>query len=338
MELRILLKTITSISANVDPNGAITVGTSSDPDGIIDTTTPGSSGSISLNGSYVTSGVAVLGTNFSLTLDGADVSSGTATLAEGNIQVGVVGNNNGLAQSQKPSHDSANSINITENGTIDKVSSSGGIFALTEGKLVSINVPTDGIKGIYRVKGMDKYGRNNQEEVINANSHGTAINGSTGFLRISNVYVNSLDPSNIKVGTARDNGDSGTANTIFDDDAITIANVYQATGNLNINGSSTSGSTAILNDTNLTFNITGTNSEGNNISESISGSASSPSVKTSNQYATVSQISVSNSPTTSVTGNIRIGTNTSTNNVATTQTPNPEWKSYSCGECQLNKH
>ena len=100
-------KTITSISANVDPNGAITVGTSSDPDGIIDTTTPGSSGSISLNGSYVTSGVAVLGTNFSLTLDGADVSSGTATLAEGNIQVGVVGNNNGLAQSQKPSHDSA---------------------------------------------------------------------------------------------------------------------------------------------------------------------------------------------------------------------------------------
>ena len=316
-------KTITSISANVDPNGAITVGTSSDPDGIIDTTTPGSSGSISLNGSYVTSGVAVLGTNFSLTLDGADVSSGTATLAEGNIQVGVVGNNNGLAQSQKPSHDSANSINITENGTIDKVSSSGGIFALTEGKLVSINVPTDGIKGIYRVKGMDKYGRNNQEEVINANSHGTAINGSTGFLRISNVYVNSLDPSNIKVGTARDNGDSGTANTIFDDDAITIANVYQAAGNLNINGSSTSGSTAILNDTNLTFNITGTNSEGNNISESISGSASSPSVKTSNQYATVSQISVSNSPTTSVTGNIRIGTNTSTNNVATTQTPNP---------------
>ena len=316
-------KTITSISANVDPDGAITVGTSSDPDGIIDTTTPGSSGSISLNGSYVTSGVAVLGTNFSLTLDGADVSSGTATLAEGNIQVGVVGNNNGLAQSQKPSHDSANSINITENGTIDKVSSSGGIFALTEGKLVSINVPTDGIKGSYRVKGMDKYGRNNQEEVINANSHGTAINGSTGFLRISNVYVNSLDPSNIKVGTARDNGDSGTANTIFDDDAITIANVYQAAGNLNINGSSTSGSTAILNDTNLTFNITGTNSEGNNISESISGSASSPSVKTSNQYATVSQISVSNSPTTSVTGNIRIGTNTSTNNVATTQTPNP---------------
>ena len=316
-------KTITSISANVDPNGAITVGTSSDPDGIIDTTTPGSSGSISLNGSYVTSGVAVLGTNFSLTLDGADVSSGTATLAEGNIQVGVVGNNNGLAQSQKPSHDSANFINITENGTIDKVSSSGGIFALTEGKLVSINVPTDGIKGIYRVKGMDKYGRNNKEEVINANSHGTAINGSTGFLRISNVYVNSLDPSNIKVGTARDNGDSGTANTIFDDDAITIANVYQAAGNLNINGSSTSGSTAILNDTNLTFNITGTNSEGNNISESISGSASSPSVKTSNQYATVSQISVSNSPTTSVTGNIRIGTNTSTNNVATTQTPNP---------------
>ena len=316
-------KTITSISANVDPNGAITVGTSSDPDGIIDTTTPGSSGSISLNGSYVTSGVAVLGTNFSLTLDGADVSSGTATLAEGNIQVGVVGNNNGLAQSQKPSHDSANSINITENGTIDKVSSSGGIFALTEGKLVSINVPTDGIKGIYRVKGMDKYGRNNKEEVINANSHGTAINGSTGFLRISNVYVNSLDPSNIKVGTARDNGDSGTANTIFDDDAITTANVYQAAGNLNINGSSTSGSTAILNDTNLTFNITGTNSEGNNISESISGSASSPSVKTSNQYATVSQISVSNSPTTSVTGNIRIGTNTSTNNVATTQTPNP---------------
>ena len=316
-------KTITSISANVDPDGAITVGTSSDPDGIIDTTTPGSSGSISLNGSYVTSGVAVLGTNFSLTLDGADVSSGTATLAEGNIQVGVVGNNNGLAQSQKPSHDSANSINITENGTIDKVSSSGGIFALTEGKLVSINVPTDGIKGIYRVKGMDKYGRNNKEEVINANSHGTAINGSTGFLRISNVYVNSLDPSNIKVGTARDNGDSGTANTIFDDDAITTANVYQAAGNLNINGSSTSGSTAILNDTNLTFNITGTNSEGNNISESISGSASSPSVKTSNQYATVSQISVSNSPTTSVTGNIRIGTNTSTNNVATTQTPNP---------------
>ena len=50
---------------------------------------------------------------------------------------------------------------------------------------------------------------------------------------------------------------------------------------------------------------------------------SSPSVKTSNQYATVSQISVSNSPTTSVTGNIRIGSNTSTNNVATTQTPNP---------------
>ena len=74
---------------------------------------------------------------------------------------------------------------------------------------------------------MDKYGRNNQEEVINANSHGTAINGSTGFLMISNVYVNSLDPSNIKVGTARDNGDSGTANTIFDDDAITTANVYQ---------------------------------------------------------------------------------------------------------------
>ena len=41
------------------------------------------------------------------------------------------------------------------------------MFALTEGKLVSINVPTDGIKGIYRVKGMDKYGRNNKEEVIN---------------------------------------------------------------------------------------------------------------------------------------------------------------------------
>ena len=36
------------------------------------------------------------------------------------------------------------------------------------------------------------------EEVINANSHGSAINGSTGFLRISNVYVNSLDPSDIK--------------------------------------------------------------------------------------------------------------------------------------------
>ena len=98
------------------------------------------------------------------------------------------------------------------------------------------------------------------------------------------------------------------------DDAITTANGYQAAGNLNINGSATSGGTAILNDSNLTFNITGTNSEGTNISESISGSASSQSVKTSNQYATVSQISVSNSPTTSVTGNIRIGTNTSTNN------------------------
>ena len=41
------------------------------------------------------------------------------------------------------------------------------------------------------------------------------------------------------------------------------------------------------------------------------------SVKTSNQYANVSQISVSGSPTTAA-GNIRIGTNTSTNNVATT--------------------
>ena len=41
-------KTITSISANVDPDGAITIGTSSDPDSIIDTVTPGSSGSISL--------------------------------------------------------------------------------------------------------------------------------------------------------------------------------------------------------------------------------------------------------------------------------------------------
>ena len=51
-------KTITSI-ANVNPDGAITIGTSSDPDGIIDTITPGSSGSISLNGAYVTSGVAV---------------------------------------------------------------------------------------------------------------------------------------------------------------------------------------------------------------------------------------------------------------------------------------
>ena len=60
-------------------------------------------------------------------------------------------------------------------------------------------------------------------------------------LRISNVYVNSLDPSDIKVGVARDNGDSGTANTIFDDDAITTANGYQAAGNLNINGSATSG-------------------------------------------------------------------------------------------------
>ena len=313
-------KTITSISANVNPDGAITIGTSSDPDGIIDTVTPGSSGSISLNGAYVTSGVAVLGTNFSLTLDGADVSSGAATLAEGNIQVGVVGNNNGLAQSQKPSHDNASSIDITENGSI---SNSGGAFALTEGKLVSINVPTEGIKGSYRVKGMDKYGIDDQEEVINANSHGSAINGSTAFLRISNVYVNSLDPSDIKVGTARDNGDSGTANTIFDDDAITTANGFQAAGNLNINGSATSGSTAILNDTNLTFNITGTNSEGTNISESISGSASSPSVKTSNQYATVSQISVSGSPTTTATGNVRIGTNTSTNNVATTQAPSP---------------
>ena len=313
-------KTITSISANVNPDGAITIGTSSDPDGIIDTVTPGSSGSISLNGAYVTSGVAVLGTNFSLTLDGADVSSGTATLAEGNIQVGVVGNNNGLAQSQKPSHDSNNVINLTNNGTISKA---GGAFALTEGKLVSINVPTEGIKGSYRVKGMDKYGRNNQEEVINANSHGSAINGSTGFLRISNVYVNSLDPSDIKVGVARDNGDSGTANTIFDDDAITTANGYQAAGNLDINGSATSGGTAILNDSNLTFNITGTNSEGTNISESISGSASSQSVKTSNQYATVSQISVSGSPSTTATGNIRIGTNTSTNNVATTQAPSP---------------
>ena len=135
--------------------------------------------------------------------------------------------------------------------------------------------------------------------------------------------MNSLDPSDIKVGTARDNGDSGTANTIFDDDAITTANVYQAAGNLNINGAATSGSTAILNDTNLTFNITGTNSEGTNISESISGSASSQSVKTSNQYATVSQISVSNSPTTQQQEPIRIGTNTSTNNVATTQTPSP---------------
>ena len=313
-------KTITSISANVDPDGAITIGTSSDPDGIIDTVTPGSSGSISLNGAYVTSGVAVLGTNFSLTLDGADVSSGTATLAEGNIQVGVVGNNNGLAQSQKPSHDSNNVINLTNNGTISKA---GGAFALTEGKLVSINVPTEGIKGSYRVKGMDKYGRNNQEEVINANSHGSAINGSTGFLRISNVYVNSLDPSDIKVGVARDNGDSGTANTIFDDDAITTANGYQAAGNLNINGSATSGGTAILNDSNLTFNITGTNSEGTNISESISGSASSQSIKTSNQYATVSQISVSGSPSTTAAGNVRIGTNTSTNNVATTQAPSP---------------
>ncbi len=313
-------KTITSISANVNPDGAITIGTSSDPDGIIDTVTPGSSGAISLNGAYVTSGVAVLGTNFSLTLDGADVSSGTATLAEGNIQVGVVGNNNGLAQSQKPSHDSNDRIDLTENGTI---SSSGGAFALTDGKLVSINVPTDGIKGSYRVKGMDKYGRNNQEEVINANSHGSAINGSTGFLRISNVYVNSLDPSDIKVGTARDNADSGTANTIFDDDAITTANGYQAAGNLNINGSATSGGTAILNDSNLSYTITGTNSEGTNISETISGSATSPSVKSSKQYATVTQISVASSPSTSAAGNVRIGTNTSTNNVASTQAPTP---------------
>ena len=72
-------------------------------------------------------------------------------------------------------------------------------------------------------------------------------------MRINNVYVDSLSPSDIKVGTARDNGDSGTANTIFDDDAITTANGYQAAGNLNINGSATSGGTAILNDSNLTF-------------------------------------------------------------------------------------
>ena len=107
------------------------------------------------------------------------------------------------------------------------------------------------------------------------------------------------------------------------DDAITTANGYQAAGNLNINGSATSGGTAILNDSNLSYTITGTNSEGTNISETISGSATSPNVKSSKQYATVTQISVASSPSTSAAGNVRIGTNTSTNNVASTQAPTP---------------
>ncbi len=236
---------ISQISVDGDLNGTVKVGIDTDDNQIANTQTISGAGNLSLTSNLSTPG---------------------SRLAKVGISV---------AQSDTISS------NQTVSGSGDLTLTSGTVELVT-GKEVLLSTQNNGITGQYTISGKDKLG-NSITSTLNATPGNTVTTGSTRFMTVTNVSINSISPANIKIGTD------------IDDDGISTSTAYtNNTNNLDINGSFDDGTKAVLNTSDYDLAIVGTDSEGNNINETVSV-INNAFASTTNRFSTISSIAISGS-------------------------------------------
>ncbi len=225
----------------------------------------------------------------------------------GTVKVGIDTNDNQIANTQTIS--GAGNLSLTSNlstpgsrlakvgisvaqsdtiGSSQTVSGSGDLtltsanIELVTGKEVTLTTENSGITGQYTISGKDKLG-NSITSTLNATPGNTVTTGSTHFMTVTNVSIDSISPANIKIGTD------------IDDDGISTSTAYtNNTNNLDINGSFDDGTKAVLNTSDYDLAIVGTDSEGNNINETVSV-INNAAATTTNRFSTISSIAISGS-------------------------------------------
>ncbi len=236
---------ISQISVDGDLNGTVKVGIDTDDNQIANTQTISGAGNLSLTSNLSTPG---------------------SRLAKVGISV---------AQS-----DTIGS-NQTVSGSGD-LTLTGANIELVTGKEVVLTTQSHGITGQYTISGKDKLG-NNITSTLNGTPGNTVTTGSTRFMTVTNVSIDSISPASIKIGTD------------IDDDGISTSRAYtNNTNNLDINGSFDDGTKAVLNTSDYDLAIVGTDSEGNNINETVSV-INNANATTTNRFSTISSIAISGS-------------------------------------------
>ncbi len=236
---------ISQISVDGDLNGTVKVGIDTDDNQIANTQTISGAGNLSLTSNLSTPG---------------------SRLAKVGISV---------AQSDTISS------NQTVSGPGDLTLTSGTVELVT-GKEVLLSTQNNGITGQYTISGKDKLG-NSITSTLNGTPGNTVTTGSTRFMTVTNVSIDSISPASIKIGTD------------IDDDGISTSRAYtNNTNNLDINGSFDDGTKAVLNTSDYDLAIVGTDSEGNNINETVSV-INNADATTTNRFSTISSISISGS-------------------------------------------
>ena len=332
--------TVTQVQLSSPTSSNTTVGIASDNDGI-STDSPVGTSNLSISGTLVSSGTAFLETGEAVVIDtesgtairnftiygnnaqgtadsevitsspGSSVSTSknftTVTRIaidgdlSGRVKAGIGSNLNGIATIQNPG---ISPTNLTLNGSISNATPS-GTAVLVDGEAVTISTAANGITAAYTVSGKDKLG-NSQTEVISA-VRGATRSGSSRFLTVSQVAVNSISPEGVKIGSD------------IDVDGISTEADYQAAGNASLNGSFVSGSTATLNDSDYDLAIVGTDREGNAINETVNINNAST-VETTNKFSTITSIGVTGSG--GNTGRLRIFAEHDGSSIANSQVPN----------------
>jgi len=184
---------------------------------------------------------------------------------------------------------------------------SSGTVELVTGKEVRLATEASGISGQYTITGKDKLG-NNISSTLNGSPGNTVTTGSNRFMTVTNVAINNTSPASIKIGTDQD------------PDGISTLFAYDNNvNNIDINGSYDDGVKAVLNTSNYDLEIVGTDSEGNNINETVSVINNSDAT-TTNRFSTISSISITGSGVN--TGRVRVYANDILTNIANSQIPN----------------
>ena len=104
------------------------------------------------------------------------------------------------------------SSNQTVSGSGDLTLTSGTVELVT-GKEVLLSTQNNGITGQYTISGKDKLG-NSITSTLNGTPGNTVTTGSTRFMTVTNVSIDSISPANIKIGTD------------IDDDGISTSTAY----------------------------------------------------------------------------------------------------------------
>ena len=260
---------ISQISVDDDLNGTVKVGIDTDDNQIANTQTISGAGNLSLTSNLSTPG---------------------SRLAKVGISV---------AQS-----DTIGS-NQTVSGSGD-LTLTGANIELVTGKEVVLSTQSHGITGQYTISGKDKLG-NDITSTLNGTPGNTVTTGSTLFMTVTNVSIDSTSPANIKIGTD------------IDDDGIATSTAYTAnTNNLDINGSFDDGTKAVLNTSDYDLTIVGTDSEGNNINEVVSIINNAAAI-TGNRFSTISSISIAGTGTN--TGRVEVYASDIGTSIADSQIP-----------------